>query len=59
MTGLARAADGAREVLVAARRADGSVKEFTAVLRLDTPQEVLYFQHGGILNYVLRQLASA
>ncbi|HEX2463274.1 MAG TPA: aconitate hydratase AcnA [Thermoanaerobaculia bacterium] len=54
--GLAQAAEGAREVRVSARRADGSVKEFAAVLRLDTPQEVLYFQHGGILNYVLRQL---
>ena len=59
VTGLARAAEGAREVLVTARRDDGSVEEFTALLRLDTPQEVLYFRHGGILHYVLRQLASA
>jgi len=29
---------------------------FTALLRIDTPQEVLYYQHGGILPYVLRQL---
>jgi aconitate hydratase len=54
--GLAQAADGRREVRVVARSAGGAVKEFDAVLRLDTPQEVLYFQHGGILNYVLRQL---
>jgi aconitate hydratase len=27
------------------------------MLRIDTPQEVLYYQHGGILQYVLRQLA--
>jgi aconitate hydratase len=54
--GLARATDGAREVRVVARATDGTTREFAAVLRLDTPQEVLYFQHGGILNYVLRQL---
>ena len=29
---------------------------FQAVCRIDTPQEVLYYQHGGILPYVLRQL---
>ncbi|MCE9533160.1 MAG: aconitate hydratase, partial [Planctomycetes bacterium] len=31
-------------------------KSFEALLRIDTPQEVLYYQHGGILPYVLRQL---
>jgi aconitate hydratase len=31
-------------------------KFFEALLRVDTPQEVLYYQHGGILPYVLRQL---
>ncbi len=31
-------------------------KEFEAMLRVDTPQEVLYYEHGGILQYVLRQL---
>ena len=30
---------------------------FDVLLRIDTPQEVLYYQHGGILPYVLRQLA--
>jgi aconitate hydratase len=34
-------------------------KSFTALLRIDTPQEVLYYQHGGILPYVLRQLLSS
>jgi aconitate hydratase len=33
------------------------VKEFTAKVRIDTPQEIEYFEHGGILQYVLRQLA--
>ena len=37
--------------------ADGKVKELRAVVRIDTPQEVAYYQHGGILHYVLRQLA--
>jgi aconitate hydratase len=38
-------------------KADGSTKEFEAKVRIDTPQEILYFEHGGILQYVLRQLA--
>ena len=37
--------------------ANGSAKEFKATVRIDTPQEILYFEHGGILQYVLRQLA--
>ena len=45
-----------REVTVRARKDDGSVKEFKARVRLDTPQEVQYYRHGGILHYVLRQL---
>ena len=36
---------------------DGSVTEFTARVRIDTPMEVEYYRHGGILPYVLRQLA--
>jgi aconitate hydratase len=45
-----------REVAVRARGEDGAVKEFKARVRLDTPQEVQYYRHGGILHYVLRQL---
>jgi aconitate hydratase len=45
-----------RDVLVRARRPDGVEKTFQATVRIDTPQEVLYYQHGGILQYVLRQL---
>jgi len=33
--------------------------QFTARLRIDTPKEREYYRHGGILQYVLRQLASA
>jgi len=40
-----------REVSVKA-----NAKEFKAIVRIDTPQEVQYYQHGGILQYVLRQL---
>ena len=48
----------ARDLAVKARRPDGVVREFMVTLRIDTPQEVLYYQHGGILQYVLRQLLS-
>jgi len=39
-------------------REDGSTQEFSVVARVDTPNEVDYFDHGGILNFVLRRLAS-
>lgn len=45
-----------KSVKVRAKKADGSVKEIDAVVRIDTPQEVLYYENGGILPYVLRQL---
>jgi aconitate hydratase len=46
-------------VTVTATAADGSVKNFQAVVRIDTPGEADYFRHGGILQYVLRSLAKA
>jgi aconitate hydratase len=49
---------GGRTLRVRARKEDGSTTEFSVVIRIDTPQEVLYYQHGGILQYVLRQLLS-
>jgi aconitate hydratase len=36
-----------------------AVKKFTVATRIDTPNELDYFRHGGILPYVLRQLARA
>jgi len=45
-----------KTVRVRAKKADGAVTEFDATVRIDTPQEVQYYQHGGILQYVLRQL---
>jgi len=53
----AKLANG-RVLAVKAKTADGSVKAFNAVVRIDTPQEIEYFEHGGILQYVLRQLAA-
>src|SRR5690625_2950612 len=47
-----------RTVQVRAVGEDGSVTEFEAVIRIDTPQEILYYKHGGILQYVLRELLS-
>ena len=40
-------------------RGEGGEKRFGVIARLDTPNEVDYYRHGGILHYVLRQLASA
>ena len=48
----------AKELHVTATAADGSVKSFTVDVRIDTPKEVEYYRHGGILHYVLRQLAT-
>jgi aconitate hydratase len=47
----------AKTVTVTATAGDGSRKTFKARSRLDTPKEVEYYRNGGILNYVLRQLA--
>jgi aconitate hydratase len=47
---------GGRDVAVKARRADGTEQSFIVTLRIDTPQEIHYYQHGGILPYVLRQM---
>jgi aconitate hydratase len=45
-----------KTVEVKATATGGKAKTFKATLRIDTPQEVLYYQHGGILQYVIRQL---
>jgi aconitate hydratase len=44
------------DVRVVARDAEGSTKEFIATVRIDTPEELVSFRHGGILPYVVRQL---
>ena len=45
-----------KEVTVTAKPDSGDPVTFKAKVRIDTPQEVLYYQHGGILQYVLRQM---
>jgi len=43
-------------IQVAAQSPDGKEKRFTVIARVDTPEEVSYYRHGGILTYVLRQM---
>lgn len=45
-----------RRLTVRATREDDSELTFQVIARIDTPQEIAYYQHGGILQYVLRQL---
>ncbi|MGD0293237.1 MAG: aconitate hydratase AcnA [Terracidiphilus sp.] len=54
---LAHRMEKGRTLRVKATATDGKVKEFDARVLIDTPQEIEYFEHGGILQYVLRQLA--
>lgn len=46
-------------VTVSVTSAEGATSEFEAAVRIDTPAEAAYFQHGGILQYVLRQLLAS
>jgi aconitate hydratase len=55
--GLAQNFTPRKTVRVTARDAAGRVKTFSAVARVDTPVEAEYYRHGGILQYVLRQMA--
>ena len=48
-----------RTLTVKAVKVDGTVVAFDTLCRIDTPQEVQYYLHGGILQYVLRQLLAA
>jgi aconitate hydratase len=43
-------------ISVKAKLAGGKEKTFSAIARADTPEEVAYYRHGGILQYVLRQM---
>ena len=54
--GLAQNFEPRKKIKVTARDTGGNVKSFTALARVDTPFEVAYYQHGGILQYVLRQM---
>jgi len=57
IVGLERGA--AKFVQVLAKSDEGKTTQFEVRLRIDTPKELDYYQHGGILHYVLRQLAAA
>ena len=48
---------GAQTVTVNAATESGPVKRFSAHVRIDTPKEWDYYRHGGILRYLVRQLA--
>jgi aconitate hydratase len=48
-----------RSLTVKATDSSGATKRFPAMVRIDTPQEILYYENGGILQYVLRQLAAS
>ncbi len=59
VAGIAESLRPTGEVAVRARAADGRTAEFAAVARIETPEELIAFRHGGILPYVLRQLLSS
>ena len=58
ITGLAEDLRPGKKLKITAR-GDKGEKSFQAVLRIDTPDELDYYRHGGILQYVLRQLKAA
>jgi aconitate hydratase len=57
--GIRQALDGDKKAAVRAVASDGTEKTFKVLVRVDTPQELEYYRYGGILPYVLRQLAGA
>ncbi len=54
ITGIASDLSPGKELTVIAEHPDGGQVRFQVIARLDSPVEVTYYQHGGILNYVLR-----
>ncbi|MCY7386737.1 MAG: hypothetical protein LH481_01525, partial [Burkholderiales bacterium] len=46
------------DVTLVIKRIDGSIQNVPVLLRIDTPIEVDYYLHGGILPYVLRELVA-
>jgi len=59
VSGIAEGLTPKKKLTVTATDTEGRKKTFAAVCRLDTPNEVDYYLHGGILHFVLRQLAAA
>ena len=58
VTGLSDEIRPRQKVRFGIKRKDGQTEEIDAILRIDTPIEVDYYRHGGILPYVLRELLS-
>ena len=58
LTGAGAGLKARTQVTVTATADDGSAKTFQAMCRIDTPEELTAFSHGGILPYVLRQLVA-
>ncbi|MEO6422170.1 MAG: aconitate hydratase AcnA, partial [Candidatus Nitrotoga sp.] len=58
LTGIANSIKPQQDVMLTIKRLDGSTQEVALLLRIDTPVEVDYYLHGGILPYVLRELVS-
>ena len=58
VAGVAEGLTPHKKLAVTATAEDGAKKTFTATLRLDTPNEVDYYRHGGILQFVLRQMTA-
>jgi len=58
VTGIVDGLKPAGAVTVRATGNDGKAIEFQALVRIDTPEELVAFRHGGILPYVLRQLVA-
>jgi aconitate hydratase len=59
VAGIREALEGNKIAKVTATAPDGTSKQFDVTVRVDTPVEVEYYRHDGILPYVLRQLAGA
>ena len=59
LTGLEGRLRPRQEITLAIRRAGGEEDQVTVRVRIDTPIEVDYYRHGGILPYVLRQLVNS
>ncbi len=57
ITGIAEGLTPRKKLTVTAKASDGSQKTFTVTARLETPIEVEYYRHGGILQYVLRKIS--
>jgi aconitate hydratase len=56
VVGLSPAMKPQQDLTLRITRADGSAQMLPVICRIDTPIEIDYYQHGGILPYVLRQI---